>query len=122
MLALSKGNQLRIAVNAPAVAFVYAAIAALIVRTGCTPPFLDTEVFGVPVTLFLLLALTVTALILILFAALHAWRTLRVLQRRRRGGDLPVRLRLGVLGVVLAAAAFALVAWLGAVFLRMPCP
>ncbi len=117
MSALSRGTQLRAAANAPAVAVGYAAIALLVVRTGCTPPFLDTEVFGVPVTFFLLLALTVTALILILFAGLHAWRTLRVLQRRQRGE----RRAAGVAGIGLAVAAFLAVAWLGALLLRMPC-
>lgn len=121
MPALSTGGQLRAAVNAPAVALGYAVIALLIVRVGCTPPFLDTDVYGVPVTFFLLLALTVTALILILFAALHAWRTLRVLQRRRRGGDFSTRQKVGVAGVLLAIAAFAAVAWLGLVLLGMPC-
>lgn len=119
---LSKGNQLRAAANAPAVALGFALIAYVIVRTGCSAPFVDTDFFGVPVTVFLLLALTVTALILIVFAGLNAWRAYRVLRRRRRGGDdLSARRRIGIAAVSLSVAAFMATAWLGAVFLMTPC-
>lgn len=121
MAILSTRNQLRAAALAPAVAIGFAALALLVVRTGCSPPFADADFFGVPVTLFLLLALTATALILIVFAGINAWRTWRVLRRRRRSGD-EVAARVGLVGVVLAFLAFVVTGWLGVVFLLMPCP
>ncbi|HEX7045655.1 MAG TPA: hypothetical protein VF203_13695 [Burkholderiales bacterium] len=120
MTTLSRGNQLRAAAAAPAVAIGYALIALLVTRVGCQPPFVDTEVFGVPATAFLLLALTVSALILIMFAALNAWRTLRVLRRRRRAFDARAR-AIAVLGIALAALALAATAWIGVTLLQTPC-
>jgi len=120
MTTLSRGNQLRAAATAPAVAIGYALIAFAVARVGCQPPFLDTEVFGVPATAFLLLALTVTALILIMFAGLNAWRTLRVVRRRPRAFDARARTVAGV-GLVLAAIALAATAWIGVTLLQTPC-
>ena len=120
MSMLSTGTQIRAAASAPAVAVTYAVIAWLVVRTGCSPPFVDTEVFGVPVTLFLLLALTVAALILIVFAGINAWRAWRVLRRRRRTGD-EIASRLGLASLVLALVTLAVTAWMGALFVLMPC-
>lgn len=119
MPVLSKSHQFRALIYAPAVAAGYAAIALAVVRVGCTPPFLDTEVFGVPAASFLLLALTVSALILIVLAGMHAWRSLRLLRRRR--GAVPAAARLATGGVALAAAAFAATAWLGTALMHMPC-
>lgn len=115
------GHQLRVAMNAPAVAVAYAAIALIVTRIGCTPPFADVDFFGVPVTVFLLLALTLAALTLIVFAGLHAWRTFRVLRRRRSGVDFFARRGLSAGGVALALAAFAATVWLGIYLLRAPC-
>jgi len=122
MVILTRGNQLRAALNAPVVAVAYAVIALLVTMTGCLPPFIYADFFGVPVTFFLLLALTGAALILIVFAGLHAWRTYRVLyRRRRRAADWSVRRGLNAMAVVLALLALAATAWLGTYFLRTPC-
>lgn len=121
MAILSTGNQLRAVATAPAVAVGFAVLALLVVRTGCSPPYADTDFFGVPVTLFLLLALTATALILIVFAGINAWRTWRVLRRRRRSSD-EAATRVGFIGVILAVLAFAFASWLGITLLLTPCP
>lgn len=119
---LIKGNQfLRVALSAPAVAVAYAAIAYAVVTTGCMPPFADVDFFGVPVTVFLLLALTVAALILIIFAAMNALRVLRVLRRRHRGGESLTRRGLGAAAVLLALMAFVVTAWLGLLFFHSHC-
>lgn len=85
------------------------------------PPFSDVDFFGVPVTVFLLLALTVAALILIVFAGMNALRVLRVLRRRHRGGESLARRGLGAAAVLLALIAFAITAWLGLLFFHTPC-
>lgn len=112
---------MRVALSAPAVAAAYAAIAYSVVTTGCIPPFSDVDFFGVPVTDFLLLALTVAALILIIFAGMNALRVLRVLRRRHRGGESLTRRGLGVAAVLLAVTAFAITAWLGVLFFHTSC-
>lgn len=121
MAKFTRGNQLRIAMSAPAVAVAYAAIALLVTRIGCTPPFADVDFFGAPVTVFLLLALTLAALMLIVFAGVHAWRTFRVPRRRRSGADFNARRGLSAGAVALALAAFAASIWLGIYLLRAPC-
>lgn len=119
MSVLIKGNQfLRVALSAPAIALAYAAIAYAVVTTGCMPPFSDVDFFGVPVTAFLLLALTVAALILIVLAAMNALRVLRVLRRRHRGRT---QRGLGAIAVGLAVVAFLVTGWLGVLFFTTPC-
>lgn len=122
MPSLAKGNQLvRVLGNAPALALGYALIAYGVITTGCTPPFADVDFFGVNVTVFLLLALTVAALILIVFAAMNAIRVLRVLRKRHRGEEFRGHRGFGALAVLLALVAFAVTAWLGWLFLITPC-
>lgn len=105
---------------APLVAAVYALVAYSIFRLGCTPPFVDVDFFGVPVTVFLLAALTLAALVLIAFAGLHLPRALKALAHPapspgRRAAWL-------LLGGLLAAAAFLLAGALGLALLNTPCP
>ncbi len=122
MLVMTKGNPfVQLALNAPAIAVVYAAVAYVLVTIGCIPMFSDVDFFGVRVTLFLLAALTVAALVLIVFAGLHSLRVLRAIRRRHRGGDRPTDFRLRVAAVLIAFAAFAGTAWMGWIFLSTPC-
>lgn len=122
MVPLTRGNQFqRVALTAPAVFLAYAVLAYAVVATGCAPAFVDVEFFGVKVSLFLLLALTSAALILIIFACLSSLRVLRVLRRRHRGEQYRSERGLGAAAVVIAFTAFAGTAWLGWVFFRTPC-
>lgn len=59
---------------APAVWFVYTVLAAAVVSVGCTPEFAEAEFRGIKVTLFLLGALTLTAVILIVLSVLAGMR------------------------------------------------
>lgn len=107
---------------APAIAVGYAVIAYGFVTVGCMPPFADVDFFGVAVTVFLLLALTVAALILIVLALLNALRALRTAHERPLGQALlPRRGWIAAAAVFLAVAAFAGVAWLGVMLFQMPC-
>jgi hypothetical protein len=119
---MAKGNPfLQLALNAPAIAVVYAGIAYGFVTIGCIPAFSDVDFFGVRVTLFLLMALTVAALTLIVFACLHSLRVLRAIRRRHRGDDGPMDAGLRMAAVLIASAAFAGTAWLGWILLWAPC-
>ncbi|MFL6624135.1 MAG: hypothetical protein ACJ8J7_00905 [Sulfurifustaceae bacterium] len=107
---------------APVIAAGYSVIAYGVVTVGCTPPFEEVDFFGAPVTVFLLLALTVAALILIVLALLQTLRVLRVVQERYTGEASNARRRLAVAAACLAVAAFAAVASLGALLFQMKCP
>ena len=118
-----KPNQLFWAlVSAPFVGVAYGVIAYAVTVVGCMPAFEDADFFGVRVTVFLLLALTVAALILILFAGWNVWRACRALQRRRRSHGFDARFGWGALGAAMVVAAFAGTAWAGVSFLLAPCP
>jgi hypothetical protein len=123
MPSISRGNPfIRVALNAPAITVGYAVIAYVFVTIGCTPPFSEVDFFGVRVTLFLLTALTVAALILIVFAYLNTLRVLRVLRRRyRESGERRGSLQLGVAAVVLALTAFGATSWMAWIFWRALC-
>jgi len=122
MLITRTGNpSVQLALNAPAIAVVYAGIAYGFVTIGCIPAFSDVDFFGVRVTLFLLAALTVAALILIVLACLHAMRVLRAIRLRHRGVERPQDRGLRVAVVAIALAAFAGTVWMGSIFLWAPC-
>ena len=119
----SKGNPfVRVALNAPAITVVYAAIAYVFVTIGCMPPFSQVDFFGVHVTLFLLAALTGASLILILLAYLNSLRVLRALRRHREASERRYgSLYLGAAAVVLAATAFVATTWMGWIFWQALC-
>ncbi|MBI3897089.1 MAG: hypothetical protein HY308_02200 [Gammaproteobacteria bacterium] len=106
--------------SAPAVAAIYWLITFLVELVGCMPAFADVDFFGVRVTVFLLIALTFAALILIIFAALQAVRVFRVAARRRHRDGLDPRLGVA-LAIVLALISFAVTVWVGYAVLRAPC-
>lgn len=103
---------------APMVLAVQAVVGFAVFRLGCTPAFEDVDFFGVPVTAFLLGALTVAALVLIVFAALHLPRALAQAPERPPGR----RLALMLLGVLLAVASFLVAGAWGIVLLEAACP
>jgi threonine/homoserine/homoserine lactone efflux protein len=95
-------------------------VSTAVVTVGCQPLFVDTDFFGVSVMFFLLAVLTFTALVLIVFAGLHALRALRArVQRRQR--DRVERLVGTALIGLLCVAVLAISAWLGLGFLFSPC-
>lgn len=104
----------------PAVGLTYWIIAFSVVTVGCAPPFADTDFFGVPVILFLLSALSFAALVLVLFAGLHALRALRARAQRRQRDRMERRIG-AVLIVLLALTVFAVTAWFGLGFVLTPC-
>lgn len=104
----------------PVVGLTYWLLAFSVVTVGCLPSFADTDFFGVPVILFLLAALSLAALVLVLFAGLHAFRALRArVQRRQRDR---VERQVGtILIILLTIAVFVVTAWLSLGFLFTPC-
>lgn len=111
------------AVGAPLVALGYTACGYAVRSVGCLPQFVDSEVFGLPVVLFLLAALTVAALTLAVFAGLGAVRQLRVARRLRRSVDAATRVRRwGVAGIGFSLIALGAIAVLALPFLTATCP
>lgn len=104
---------------APLVLVAQALLAFAVFRLGCLPAFEDVDFFGVPVTVFLLAALTLAALVLIVFAGLHLPRALA----RADAGQTPGG-RAGwlVLGLLLAIVSFLLAGAWGYALLVTPCP
>jgi hypothetical protein len=106
--------------SAPFVGLLYAAIAYAVVRIGCRPSLSDVDFFSVPVTFFLLFALTLAALLLIVFAGLHALRALWSRAQRRERDRFQRRLG-SLLILLLAFAVFAATVWAGDAFLHASC-
>lgn len=106
---------------APLVLAVHAVLAFAVFRLGCTPAFEDVDFFGVPVSVFLLAALTVAALVLILFAGLHLPRAIRQADAatRRTPGRRTVLI---LVSVALVIVSFLLAGAWGAALLGAPCP
>lgn len=106
---------------APLVLAAYAILAFGVFRLGCAPAFEDVDFFGVPVTVFLLGALTLAALVLILFAGLHLPRVLR--RAETTVGQTPARrTALILLGATLVVASFLLAGAWGMLLLNTSCP
>lgn len=106
---------------APLVFAAQALLAFGVFRLGCTPALEDVDFFGVPVTAFLLAALTAAALVLIVFAGLQLPRSLG--RAAAAGGQAPARRTVAiVLGLALVVASFVLAGAWGVALLETPCP
>jgi hypothetical protein len=103
--------------SAPAVAITYAVIAYAVVTVGCFPSFSAAVFFDVPVTFFLVSVATFAALIMIVFATLHALRALRARAQRRQRDRLQRRVG-SILIVSFGIAIFTATAWGADHFLR----
>jgi hypothetical protein len=106
---------------APLVLIAYAILAFGVFRLGCAPAFADVDFFGVGVTVFLLGALTVAALVLILFAGLHLPSVFH--RADATGGQTPRRrTALVLISVALVLVSFLLAGAWGFTLLGAPCP
>ncbi len=107
------------AASGPLVCFFYFLLAYAIRVLGCTPAFADTDFLGINVTVFLLAAITVAALVLIVFNGVAAARARRSTAMSAVASKLPY---FHVLILALPMLAFAVTLGGGVMFLRSPCP
>lgn len=103
----------RAALGGPIVAVTYYGVAYLVRYISCLPTYTDAEFADIPVAQYLLLALTVAAAILTVFAMLAGLRLYRQ-STRARGGAQQKAGRWGLAGIALGAIA------LGAIALGAP--
>ena len=109
------------ALGGPLVGLGYYVIALVMRYIGCLPAYVDTDFAGIPVAQFLLLALTLAALVLTVFAALAGLRLYRQ-SARARGGSAREAGRWGIAGIALAAATFAGIVAGALPMMRATCP
>ena len=102
-------KSVKTAVGGPIIAAGYYVIGYAVRYVGCLPTYIDAEFAGIPVAQFLLLALTVAALILCVFAMLAGWRTYRQAARARANASRSAA-RWGLAGIALGALALASIA------------
>lgn len=97
---------IKTALGGPIVAVAYYIVAIAVRYMSCLPSYTDAEFADIPVAQYLLLALTVAAAILTVFAMLAGLRTYR--QSRRARGDAGRKVgRWGLAGIALGAVACA---------------
>jgi len=97
-------KSMKSALGGPLVAAAYYVVAYIVRYMSCLPTYTDAEFADVPVAQFLLLALTVAAAILSVFAMLAGWRIYR--QSIRARGDAGRKSgRWGLAGIALGALA-----------------
>lgn len=95
---------IKTALGGPIVAVTYYIIAFAVRYMSCLPRYTDAEFADVPVAQYLLLALTVAAAILTVFAMLAGWRLYR--QSARARGDAGRKAaRWGLAGIALGVVA-----------------
>lgn len=97
---------MKTAFGGPIVAVAYYVVAFVVRYMSCLPSFSDAEFADIPVTQYLLLALTVAAAILTVFAMLAGWRLYRQ-STRARGDTGRTAGRWGLAGIALGALACA---------------
>lgn len=97
-------KSVRAALGGPIVAATYYVVAHLVRYISCLPTYTDAEFADIPVAQYLLLALTVAAAILTVFAMLAGLRLYRQ-AKRARGGAQQKAVRWGLAGIVLGAIA-----------------
>lgn len=109
------------ALGGPLVGLGYYVIALVVRYIGCLPAYVDADFAGIPVAQFLLLALTLAALVLTVFAALAGLRLYR-LSARARSGSARKAGHWGLAGIALAAATFGVIVAGALPMLRATCP
>jgi hypothetical protein len=114
-------RSIKTAVGGPLVGVGYYVIALAVRYIGCLPAYADADFAGIPVAQFLLLALTLAALVLTVFAALAGFRLHRQSARARSSSARKAG-RWGLAGIALAAAAFAAIVAGALPMLRATCP
>lgn len=108
------------AISGPIVAIGYALAVFGIRYIGCLPRFADTDFADIPVTEFLLIAVTAAALFLTVFAAIGGFRQYR--QARTTRGEAGQRTRRwGLIGIGSAVLSFVAVGWLAGNSLGVNC-
>ena len=109
---VSVNNVVKVAISGPIAAVGYAFTVFGIRYMGCLPRFMDTDFADVPVTEFLLIAVTAAALFLTVFAGIGGFR--QYWQARPTRGEVGRRTRRwGLIGIASALLAFVAVGWLG---------
>lgn len=111
---------IKTAVGGPLVGVGYYVITLAVRYIGCLPAYADADFAGIPVAQFLLLALTLAALVLTVFAALAGFRLYRQSARARSGNAR--KAGWGLAGMALAAAAFAGIVAGALPMVRATCP
>jgi len=112
---------IKTAIGGPLVGVGYYVIALAVRYIGCLPAYADADFAGIPVAQFLLLALTLAALVLTVFAALAGFRLYHQ-SARARSGNVRKAGGWGLAGIALAAAAFAGIVAGALPMLRATCP
>ena len=114
-------KSIKTAAGGPAVALAYYLVAVGVRYVGCMPTYVDAEYAGVPVAQFLLYALTLSALMLTVFAMLAGFRIYRQSVRARANAGRKAA-RWGLIGIASGAVAFATIAAGAASMLAVSCP
>lgn len=109
------------ALGGPLVGLGYYVIALAVRYIGCLPAYADADFAGIPVAQFLLLALTLAALVLTVFAALAGLRLYRQSARARASSARKAG-HWGLAGIALAAVTFAGIVAGALPMLRATCP
>lgn len=112
---------IKTAVGGPLVGVGYYVVALAVRYIGCLPAYADADFAGIPVAQFLLLALTLAALVLTVFAALAGFRLYRQ-SARARSSNVRKAGGWGLVGIALAAAAFAGIVAGALPMVRATCP
>lgn len=102
-------KSVKTAIGGPIIAVVYYGVAYGVRYISCLPTYTDAEFADIPVAQYLLLALTVAAAILTVFAILSGLRLYRQSARARAGAEQKAG-RWGLAGIALGAAALAAIA------------
>lgn len=114
-------KSIKTAVGGPVVAAGYYVIGYAVRYVSCLPTYSDAEFADIPVTQFLLLALTGAALILTVFAMLAGFRLYRQSIRARANPGRQA-MRWGLAGIALGALSFAAIAAGAMPLLGTKCP
>lgn len=114
-------RSIKTAISGPLVGVGYYVIALAVRYIGCLPTYADADFAGIPVAQFLLLALTLAALVLTVFAALAGFRLYRQ-SARARSSNVRKAGTWGLAGIALAAVAFAGIMAGALPMLRATCP
>ncbi len=113
-------RSIKTAVGGPLVGIGYYVIALAVRYIGCLPTYADADFAGIPVAQFLLLAVTLAALVLTVFAALAGFRLYRH-SAHARSSSVRKAGGWGLAGIALAAAAFAAIVAGALPLLRATC-
>lgn len=114
-------KSIRAAAGGPIVAAAYYVIGYAVRYMSCLPSYSDAEFADIPVAQFLLLALTVAALILTVFAMLAGFRLYRQ-SMRARADSARKAAGWGLAGIALGVLAFAAIGAGAMPLLTAQCP